>query len=293
MTSRVSHKITSITARAFTLVELLVVIGICSLLIAMLLPALATARESANRVKCAGNLRSLGQIVFIFAHDHGDRVPEGQNTPYSGTGSSTPTWMYSKDYFVLVDDYGANQKLFICPSSALADQGPTAFPYGDGSELASRAAADLLPANPTTVAQGEADLTVHWAGFGYVWMGRNIQETQAPGYPNGAPFEVTRLTHNTFTGTSIDTNPPLMADIASYQTNGTYAFTHGRRWQIPAFNTSPSIQPWYSGTASAHLGDIRINVLYRDGHVDLKPPDLHAYTVSTSGYPAQTTYYFR
>jgi hypothetical protein len=231
----------------------------------------------------------MGQFVLLFAQDHNDRVPEGQDTPASGAGSWMPTWMYTKDYFVLVDDYGANQNLFICPSSALADQGPSAFPYGEGTELAARASTVFLPDNPKTVAEGEEDLTKYWVGFGYVWMGRNIQETQAPGgqNPNGAPFEVTKLSHNTFTGTTIDSNPPLMADVAAYQTNGTYTFNHGRRWQIPSFDTGTSLQPWYCGTASAQLGDIRINVLYRDDHVELKQPDLHGYTNS------RTTYFFR
>jgi prepilin-type N-terminal cleavage/methylation domain-containing protein len=272
--------------RGFTLVELLIVIGIIVLLIAILLPALSTARESANRVACANNLRQMGQFVILFANDHNGRVPEAQDTPASGAGGWMPTWMYTKDYFVLVDDYGANQRLFICPSSPLADQGPSAFPYGEGSELAARASTDSLPDNPKTVAEGEEDLTEYWVGFGYVWMGRNIQETEAPGgqNPNGAPFEVTRLSHNTFTGTGIDSNPPLMADVASYQTNGTYTFNHGRRWMIPSFDTSTSLQPWYCGTASAHVGDVRINVLYRDGHVDLKEPDLHAYVNTRSAY---------
>jgi general secretion pathway protein G len=62
--------------RAFTLVEILVVIGVLALLAALLFPALATARARGRQVVCASHMRQLGQAISLYANDF-ERFPRG------------------------------------------------------------------------------------------------------------------------------------------------------------------------------------------------------------------------
>jgi prepilin-type N-terminal cleavage/methylation domain-containing protein len=62
-------------ARGFTLVELLVVIGIIALLVSILLPALNKAREAANRAYCLSNLRQLGTMMVMYGNLYKDAFP--------------------------------------------------------------------------------------------------------------------------------------------------------------------------------------------------------------------------
>jgi len=67
--------------KAFTLVELLVVISIIALLLSILMPALSKVREQARTVMCQSRMGQWGQFVFLYAHDNGDSIPyvEGMN----------------------------------------------------------------------------------------------------------------------------------------------------------------------------------------------------------------------
>src|SRR5262245_36497922 len=85
---------------AFTLVELLVTVGIISILIGVLLPALARARASARAVACQNNLRQLITAVIVYANDSKGSLPfpnsEPLETPPGVNGISWrgPGWLY-------------------------------------------------------------------------------------------------------------------------------------------------------------------------------------------------------
>lgn len=73
----------------FTLLELLIVITIISILAAILLPALARAREAAYRISCANNLRQLGLVFHMYATEHNGMLPPGSPNNYWGDNSLT------------------------------------------------------------------------------------------------------------------------------------------------------------------------------------------------------------
>jgi prepilin-type N-terminal cleavage/methylation domain-containing protein len=109
---------------AFTLMELLVVVGIIAVLVAILLPVLARARDSAVRVSCASNLRQIGLAVIGYAQDNRDHLPAqlrsanwvGHAFPFAygdPTDISPLGYLYLKGYL-------KNLKTYYCPGEATA-----------------------------------------------------------------------------------------------------------------------------------------------------------------------------
>ena len=223
--------------RAFTLVELLVVIGIIAILIAMLLPALNRAREQARRTQCGSNLRTAGQSLMMYAGENKGKLPQHGGNSY---------WLFdipleTRDYMV---KYGYPRPTFYCPSNEMQQNDDRLWNYPTG--------------DPTS--------SFHSA-TGYQWMFKRFNAPMPPMF-YGRPY-VERITQKidiSITGTNTITLSGADLEIASDMVNST---------GTPRSTTEDFTGPRGGHSESHWTSHLRAgnkaaggNVLFLDGHVD-------------------------
>jgi prepilin-type N-terminal cleavage/methylation domain-containing protein len=155
--------------RAFTLVEMLVVIAIIGILAALLLPVLSRGKQRAQRIQCIGDLKEIGTAFQIFAHDHRGKFP--MQVPREDGGSLeyvTASYTFGGDFYFSYRHFQSLvtelvvPKILVCPSDAAREAAAT-FGTLQNSNVSYFVGVNATFDSPQTMLAGDRNVTNDWS----------------------------------------------------------------------------------------------------------------------------------